>query len=358
MRNALADLVLRHRADRIRHAALARLVDIGADRVRNAFGAGHGDLSADRVGHFLSTDLRDHSCAADCLLNGTRNPSLAADRLRRSRAADDFAAAGITRIRYTLLNARSGNLFGVRFPSSAADINNFRFRHRFHHRVAAVPVTGLRLRAVRRVATIAIAGFVARFADVVAHISIARLVARLANVVANVAIARLVAGLTHVAGHCPVAGFINRLADLTLHAAIVGFVARFADRVALISVTRLIHVAHTGNRNCFRASVHHDPHRLALFLFPDHFTHGPIPDSSAAFCVREISARIAVRCRHAGVSSEAEQSGICHSAAKQHHDCCSGSHHEPIHRCPPLLQVFHTDARTTPLVRALAAKRG
>lgn len=286
------------------------MVDVGAGCVRNLFGAGHRNLPTDGVRHLLVADFRHHASAADLLLHRARHPAFAANGLRRSRAADFLHAARIAGIRDTLFDHRARYTLGVRFPTTAADVHRLCFSHRLHDRIATVFVAGLSFRAVRGVAAVAVAGFVDRLADVVAHVAVARLVNRLADRVTNVAVARLVTGFANVAGHGSPAGFRHRPTHLTLHATVMSFVHRLAHRVTFVAVLCLVDVAHARHRNGFRASIHDNSHGLALLLFPYNFLNGFVLNTAPALCVGEIATRVAGTCRHTGVASRAQQTGV------------------------------------------------
>ena len=320
VRNFLCARVLSHVARRIRYATMACLIDVRARCVRHFFRAGHRNLTAGCVRHFRVTDLRDHSCAADLFFHRTRHPTLTANLLRWSRATDFLCATRIAGILDTLFDHRSRDTLCVGFPSAAANVNCLGFSDRFHHRVAAISITGLRLSAVGGVAAIPITCFVHGLAYVVADIPIASFVDRLTNVVADISIACLVAWLANIACDSSVTRFNDWLTDLSLNTAVVCFIDRFANCIALVSIARLIDVSHAADGYCFRTAVHHDFHRLTLLLLPHNFSNCFVCDTTAAFCICEVATRIAIVCGDAAVSSQAQQSRIRHTATHQHDD--------------------------------------
>ncbi len=261
-------------------------------RVRDLLSAGHRNSVTNSVRNFASADFRNHSSAANGLLNCAWNPTLAADRATWARTAYGLRATWVAGIRNTLLDHWTGNCLRVGFPTTAADVNSLCVRYRTECRVAAVAVASLSFSLVSCVAAITVASVVNRLAGCVTLISVARLVDRLADVVANVAVARLVARLANVTGHSAVTGFHNRLAHVALNSAVTGFVHRLADCVTFVSVTGLVNISHAANGNCFCAAVDDHSHALALLLFPHDFTYRLVLDAASTLGTCEVSASV------------------------------------------------------------------
>ena len=257
--------------------------------VRNLTRACLWNLATDGVRNLLVANLRHHSRAADLLLNGTWNPSLAADGFAGARTADDLRTAWITWVRNTLPDHRAGDCLRVRLPPTAADRHGFCFRNRLHDRVAAVFPACLRFRAVRCVALVTVAGVVARSTDFVAARAITRLKARFANRITDVSIACLVTRFSYWYRDSLPAGVNHRLADFVRHTTVVSFVHRSADGVTLRSIARLVDVSSTGNRNGFDAAVVDDSIRRVLLLIPNDFSYRPVLDAAATLRRSEVS---------------------------------------------------------------------
>ena len=299
--DSLADAFIHPRAAGVRHSSTTRLfghgarcvwhllcaclLDIGACCVWHPSCAVDGHLSTDRIRNLLFTDLRHHSCAADFLFDHAGHPSLAADLLRWTRAADDFRAARVTWIWNAFLNHWSRNTLRVGLPASTANIDSLLFCNWLECCVAAFLVARLRFSLVAGVANVAIARLIDWFANVVAACAIAGLVDWLAHCVADISIAGLVDRFSNVALHGPITCFSDRSADASGYVAITRFIDGLTDGVTLVSVARLVHVAHALDRNSFRAVIVDNTRRFDCLRFPDNFTNRSVVYTAANFCL-------------------------------------------------------------------------
>ncbi len=188
-------------------------------------------------------------------------------------------------------------MLGVRFPSTAADINRLCCRDRLADGVTNVAVTRFGLCTVLSTAHISIARLVTRTTNVVADRSVAGLVTGLADVVTDISVAGLVTRFAYIARDRSPARFRDRTADLLLHASVMCFVNRLAYGVALLPITCLIHISSTRDRHSLSAAVIHRLHASVLLLVPDDFSDGAVLNSASTLSRCEVSTFIARICR-------------------------------------------------------------